>query len=130
MKNKLKQTFSKFRVVILAEDETAARMLGDSFGNRGASQQTFSEIDDALNSLQSQPTDIFLCMEKGFDPETITNLVKNARNLTPSPTIVWIIGEKILPLADGCTPYPFRPADLLKPIFFSLMVHEDLYASA
>ncbi|SMF68980.1 hypothetical protein [Pseudobacteriovorax antillogorgiicola] len=129
-KNQLKQTLSQYKVIILADSDTSARMLGDTFGNRGASHQSFTDIEEARDAVRTQPVDVFLCMEKGFNREDIIHLVEDARAVRPGPRIIWTIGGEIVPLADGVTPYPFKPSDLLKPVFFSLKIDEELYASA
>ena len=129
-KPQVKKFLAPFKVLILAASEDATRLLGNTFSNRGAKCTSFTDIDEAKGSLENNTMDVVLCAEKGFERPEIESFIANIRTSRSGPKVIWTIGESLVPLADGFSSYPIKPSDLLKPIYYSLLIHEDLYASS
>ena len=130
MSSQIDRTFSKYNVAILASSTSLGSNLSEIISKRGATTQTYDQLEDLSQAIQDHHIDILICHEQGFDHDGIAELVQQARAAKPSPIIIWSIGEAIVPLADGFTPLSFKPSELLRPIFFSLLIHEDLHASS
>jgi len=129
MNSNLDRTFKKYSFAILAQSEAKANKLGKLLGSK-AHVQIFDAIEELEPVLIRDRTKVLICVQEGYELDELTQFLKEVRTAKSELILVWTIGDTLLPLSDGFSPTSVTPADFLKPIYFSLLVYEDLHASA
>ena len=118
--DKIKQVFTNYSIIIVSEDETVCRILGKAFENRGGTVQIYNNGNMALNSIDSGSVDVVVyagMVEKG-GPDWFLQQVRTQKKA--SVNVIWYVGDEKFNEMDGHTQRPFRPVELLRPIYSTL----------
>lgn len=121
-----KKAFSDKRVLIVANCESICRVLTRVFSNQGAEVLTESDGESGLATVKRFEPHVVIysadVKQKSAAWFAHQIRVKHVRDID----VLWYIGDKRLLHFDGYTRRPFKPAVLIKPIYYNLVVEDDL----
>ena len=118
--------FADKKILIVAKGESIVRVLTRVFANQGAEVFAESDGDSALISVKRLNPNVVIysadVQQKAAPWFAHQIRVKHIRNID----ILWYIGDKKISHFDGYTRRPFKPAVLIKPIYYNMLIEEDL----
>ena len=117
------QVFANCSIGIVTEADNLGEILKKAFENRGGQAQVFSMGKKAVDVARNDGLDILVVSDdvKYYDANWISKQVRVGKSI--EIPVLWYIGKKPVPRFDGYIPKPFRPIELLKPIFTALKKH-------
>lgn len=122
--NAPKQVFANCSIGIVTEADNLGETLKKAFENRGGKAQIFSMGKQAVDFARNDGLDILVVSSdvKYYDANWISKQVRVGKAV--EIPVLWYIGRKAIPRFDGYICKPFRPIELLKPIFTALKKHQ------
>lgn len=119
------QVFFGVRVGLVTEAENVAQILKKSFENRGADVEVFLSGKAAIKAAKEAPLDVLVVASdvKYHGADWVSKEVRVRKN--PEIPVLWYLGRTNMARFDGYTAKPFRPIELLKPIFLTLQSYRQ-----
>lgn len=114
------QVFAGTRIAIVTANEGIEKILSRAFINRGGEAEVFHNGANMVREGKKNPFQVVVVSEdvpyNGAD--YIGKAIRSKKLIQVD--VLWFVGRKPLRVADGFTRRPFRPIELLKPVYEKL----------
>jgi CheY-like chemotaxis protein len=115
--NPPQQVFKGYRIAIVTETESIGKVLCKAFGNRGGSVKVYPTGKLALEAATILKTHVMVICDdvRYHNAAWCTKEIRYKKIVDVD--VLWYVGRKAVDKMDGWIKKPFRPIELLKPIF-------------
>jgi len=116
-----------YKILIVTANRQIGELVAKAFRNRGASTEVQQSAKTALETVKKVDYDAVILTEEICDEsaEWFGVQARKVHNLNIGT--LWYIGDNGISFFDGYIKRPFKPQSIIKQIYYSLMIEDDLY---
>ncbi len=119
--------FQGYSIVIAGDIAELKQSVVKEFSLRGSEPVIIGSGDDAIvDCITQNSVDVLLLITKQNAIPLAKRIAWKVTDSGNRPHVFWTISDIFIPLSDGFTPYEFKTNELLKPIYYSLLIYKDL----